>query len=173
MRTDEAAITFPCGADWSAMTRIDDQARLCGACDTVVTDLSAMREDDARRALASRSGRMCVRYLYDPRTGEIAFGGAAPIPVSRLAQRAKQAAAAAATLLAPMLVQACGGASGSYDDGPSRHDPFAAGDRVNADPNVSTDRPDASADARIDGDARPHDAAQDASSLPDQDSGID
>jgi hypothetical protein len=152
MFKSRAALTFPCGADWSAMTRIDDRARLCAACDTVVTNLSAMSEADAERLVASNSGRLCVRYLYDPKSGEIAFDGSAPplVPLDRLrASSLKKRLAKAAAVLTPLLVEACGGV-GAYDV-PSRHDPFTP-----AAPSAIDD-----ADGGDDADAGAADAAND------------
>jgi hypothetical protein len=137
------------------MKRIDDRARLCDACDTVVTDLSSMDEADARAALAENVGRLCVRYLYDPRTEEIAFKGRALLPASGLVRSAKRVAATAVALVAPMLVQACGGI-GPYED-PSRHDPLGDASREPAEPTVEQTPSDGGADG-----ASTHDAGADA-----------
>lgn len=136
------------------MTRIDERARLCADCNTVVRDLSAMGEEEAKRLLASQSGRVCLRYLFDPATGEIAFTGQAPlIPADRLGSSLRKKIARGLAVAAPVLLQACGGGLGAYEE-PSRQDPFEA-----ATPTVAPERTDA-------GDARapkaPADAALDA-----------
>jgi hypothetical protein len=153
MKRADATLSFPCGADWNAMTRIDDRARLCDACATVVTDLSAMDEAEARAALTANRGRLCVRYLYDPHTEEIAFKGSSFLPASGLVRNVKRVAATAAALVAPMLVQACGGV-GAYED-PSRHDPLGDASREPAEPTVDQTATDGGADgaAKHDADA--------------------
>jgi hypothetical protein len=100
------------------MTRAEG-GRLCSECQTVVRDLSSMREDEARALLDESAGaRLCVRYLYDT-SGRIVFAGeddvsrAQIVPAYRLTQRAKARIAQAALLVAPLvLFEACGGGPG-------------------------------------------------------------
>jgi hypothetical protein len=112
MRRDDAPIATPCGADWTAMSP-RGKARLCGQCDKLVHDLSAMTERDARALLKTRPTEgLCVRYLHDA-TGEIWFGARAErvVPASRLVRRGAAAMSAAALVLVPALTEACGGAA--------------------------------------------------------------
>jgi hypothetical protein len=115
MNRDHAPIARPCGADWNAMSP-RGTARLCGECDKVVHDLSALSEREARSLLRARSTEgLCIRYLHDA-NGDIWFGGRGPgeadglVPVARLARRGAAMAAAAALVLTPVLTEACGGA---------------------------------------------------------------
>jgi hypothetical protein len=117
MRRDDAPIATPCGADWTAMSP-RGKARLCGQCDKLVHDLSAMTERDARALLKTRPTEgLCVRYLHDA-TGEIWFGARAErvVPASRLVGRGAAMMSAAALVLVPALTEACGGAA--PDKGP-------------------------------------------------------
>jgi hypothetical protein len=112
MRRDDAPIATPCGADWTGMSP-RGKARLCGRCDKLVYDLSAMTERDARALLKTRPTEgLCVRYLHDA-TGEIWFGARAEpvVPASRLVRRGAAAMSAAALVLVPALTEACGGAA--------------------------------------------------------------
>jgi len=126
MRRDDAPIATPCGADWKAMSPLG-KARLCGQCDKLVHDLSAMTEGAARALLETRpTDGLCIRYLHDA-TGEIWFGARAErvVPANRLARRGAVAISAAALLLVPALTEACGGAA--PDRNPYNH-PFEADD---------------------------------------------
>jgi hypothetical protein len=114
MHKDQVEITTPCGVDWNGLSRRGN-ARFCGQCTKLVHDLSSLTEDAARALLQSASGELCVRYLYDA-TGKIHFSPkAALVPASRLSWRGL---ARAASLSAPLLMQACGGNAGGYDPWP-------------------------------------------------------
>jgi hypothetical protein len=137
MRRDDAPIATPCGADWTAMSP-RGKARLCGQCDKLVHDLSAMTERAARALLETRPTEgLCIRYLHDA-TGEIWFGARAErvVPASRLARRGAAAMSAAALLLVPVLTEACGGAA--PDRNPYNY-PFEADDGGTA-PSLGSDR---------------------------------
>lgn len=111
MNRDEARIATPCDADWTSMAP-RDRSRLCGTCDKLVHNLSALGEREARALLRSRSTEgLCIRYLHDAH-GEIWFGDAAGrvVPASRLARRGAAMVAAAGVMLVPILTEACGGA---------------------------------------------------------------
>jgi hypothetical protein len=171
MNRDHAPIARPCGADWNAMSP-RGTARLCGECDKVVHDLSALSEREARSLLRARSTEgLCIRYLHDA-NGDIWFGGRGPgeaaglVPVARLARRGAAMAAAAALVLTPVLTEACGGAG----PGPNPYSsPFESADaaspqndRRTGDPTVvnagdaespETGGPGADAEAAADGQA--------------------
>jgi hypothetical protein len=153
-------------------------ARVCGVCDKLVHDLSAMSEREARSLLRARSTEgLCIRYLHDA-NGDIWLGGrvaraaAGLVPAARLARRSA-AMAAAALVLTPVLTEACGGAA----PGPNPYNyPFESadaaspqGDRSAADPSVAnagdagspeTEAQDARPDAATSADGQ---AAADAS----------
>lgn len=121
MHKDNVVISTPCGADWNAMDP-RGKKRLCGSCDKLVHDLSALEEKEAGELLAGASS-LCVRYLYDENgriwfRGDLAVATPAIIPDHRLKQGAKGALAVSAMLAAPLLFQACGGNNGynGYND---------------------------------------------------------
>lgn len=60
-RLDELRIAGPCAEDWEAMEG-DERARRCARCAHDVFDLSALDVVAARRLVAERTGRMCVRF---------------------------------------------------------------------------------------------------------------
>ena len=162
MKVDEARIATPCGADWRTM-QPRGNARLCETCDKVVHDLSGRSEAEARALLRTRPNEgLCIRYLHDAE-GNVWFGGDGParlVPPSRLARGASLAAAATALLVAPLLIEACGGAApdaqGYYDN------TAAAGDGGPSD-TFGTDADAAKSDSAADGDAATGDpAASDA-----------
>jgi len=104
---EQVRITTPCDVEWDALER-RPRGRFCGQCQTLVTDLSAMSERDARALLAQTEQAVCLRYLHDA-TGQVHFAdGPRLVPTSRL--RAARRASGVAALMAPLLFQACGGA---------------------------------------------------------------
>lgn len=88
---------------------------MCGECETVVHDLSAMTEKEARATLEATSGRLCVRYIHDT-TGKVWFkedlAHASLISSSRLTKGAGRAFALASAMAAFALAEACGGHDG-------------------------------------------------------------
>lgn len=126
MHKDNVVISTPCGADWNAM-QPQGRKRLCGSCDKLVHDLSALEEKEAGELLAGASS-LCVRYLYDENgriwfRRDLAVATPAIIPDHRLKQGAKGALALSAMLAAPLLFQACGGNAGNYGYGNYQPDP--------------------------------------------------
>jgi hypothetical protein len=119
MNERDVPLAFPCGRDFHSMTRAEG-GRLCAECQTVVRDLSSMREEEARALLDGSAGaRLCVRYLYDT-SGRVVFAGdeevarAQIVPAFQLTRKAKARIAQAALLVAPLvLFEACGGAPGN------------------------------------------------------------
>jgi hypothetical protein len=105
MHKDQVTIKTPCNVEWNTLER-RRTGRFCHHCNQLVFDLSSMTRDQAKGVLDAATQAVCVRYLHDA-TGEIHFADSAQVvQVSRLARSAR----AAALTLAPMLIQACGGA---------------------------------------------------------------
>jgi hypothetical protein len=131
MNRREVPIRTPCGADWDRMDP-RGSARLCGQCDKLVHDLSSMTEASARALLKSTEGGLCVRYLYDV-TGRVWFSDTNErhVPAHRLNRARRAAVVASALIAAPLLMQACGGASPD-DDVYGRYDAGAADARTDA-----------------------------------------
>jgi hypothetical protein len=114
VKIDEAAITMPCGADWRTMKPLGT-ARLCEACDRVVHNLSALGEGEARALLRRRENeRLCIRYLHDAQ-GNVWFGEGGRehlLPPERILRGGlARVARATAVAIAPLLIEACGGAN--------------------------------------------------------------
>jgi len=55
-------IASPCRAPWENMDG-DERVRFCRECNRNVYNLSAMTEAEARRVVAEREGRLCVRFF--------------------------------------------------------------------------------------------------------------
>jgi hypothetical protein len=62
-------IASPCKAPWENMDG-DQRVRFCRECNRNVYNLSAMTEREARRVVAEREGRLCVRF-YQRRDGTV------------------------------------------------------------------------------------------------------
>ncbi len=62
-------IASPCRAPWENMDG-DERVRFCRECNRNVYNLSAMTEPEARRVIAEREGRVCVRF-YQRRDGTV------------------------------------------------------------------------------------------------------
>lgn len=149
MHKRQVSIHTPCNVQWDSLRPVGSH-RFCGACNKVVHDLSALSEEDARSLMRQQPSSLCVRYLFDE-FGAIQFRPPALITSSRLT-RLRDAAA----VVAPLLLQACGGAD--FNDvpvGPVTVDtsaPCAAGSDLSptseghemSDADVATD-PDAGA----------------------------
>jgi hypothetical protein len=58
---DNIRVASPCPASWERMTG-DDRVRHCQECKLNVYNLSEMTRVEAERLIASREGRMCVRF---------------------------------------------------------------------------------------------------------------
>ena len=69
MHRSAVPIRRPCPRTWD---QIDGEGatRLCTACGSAVTDLSALEEEAAQAHLRANPAS-CVRYVADPRTGRI------------------------------------------------------------------------------------------------------
>ena len=67
-KLDQLRVAKPCPASWSEMEG-DDKVRFCSHCEQRVYNLTAMTRSEAEQLLASRSGRLCLRYYrrYDGR----------------------------------------------------------------------------------------------------------
>lgn len=107
----------PCDVDWDSLSPSGTN-RFCGACKKVVHDLSSLSESEARSLMQQQPASLCVRYLHDEH-GVIQFRSAPIVAASRLS-RLRDAAA----LVAPLLVQACGGAD--FNDVPVTPLPVAS-----------------------------------------------
>lgn len=65
---DQIEISSPCSVSWDEMrpTPGDARVRFCGECRQNVYDVESMSRGQARRLIAAREGRVCVRILRRP-----------------------------------------------------------------------------------------------------------
>jgi len=65
---DEIEISSPCSESWGEMRRTpgEEWVRFCGRCRQNVYNVEAMSRGQARRLIAEREGRVCVRILRRP-----------------------------------------------------------------------------------------------------------
>src|SRR5439155_4133847 len=62
MSLDVIRVEKPCPASWEKM-RGDERVRFCEECSLHVYNLSALTREAAEALVASREGRLCVRYF--------------------------------------------------------------------------------------------------------------
>jgi hypothetical protein len=91
-------IENPCEKDWNEM-RGGEKVRVCDHCALEVNNVSALSRREALRLVRRTSGRICLRYEKDPRTGEPIFAG-------KLYQITKRAGLAAGVLGASLSFSA-------------------------------------------------------------------
>src|SRR6267378_2550217 len=58
---ENVRVAAPCSADWEQMIGTE-QARFCGQCSLNVYNLSSMTRAEAEHLIASKEGRLCVRF---------------------------------------------------------------------------------------------------------------
>jgi hypothetical protein len=65
---DQIEISSPCNVSWDEMRQSpgDERVRFCGQCRQNVYNVEAMGRAEARRLIARREGRACVRILRRP-----------------------------------------------------------------------------------------------------------
>src|SRR5947207_5543115 len=65
---DQIEIRSPCTVSWDEMRLAggDGRVRFCGQCRQNVYNVEAMSRSEARRLIAMREGRVCVRILRRP-----------------------------------------------------------------------------------------------------------
>ncbi len=129
MHQHEVKISTPCDVEFDTLER-RATGRFCHHCRKLVHDLSSLTETRARELLTQADESLCVRYLHDV-TGEIHFSDSAPVPVSNLTKNRRSVALAFS--VAPLLMQACGGADFAREPSPNC-------DTSNADSDVSNAR---------------------------------
>ena len=65
---DSVRVQSPCTEDWNEMTG-NVQVRFCSHCSKNVNNLSTMTRKEARKLVLASGGKLCVRYVQDPRSG--------------------------------------------------------------------------------------------------------
>ena len=83
---DTITVASPCTQDWGKMTG-DERVRHCSLCKLNVYNLSDMTSEDAEELVASREGRLCVRF-YRRADGTVITRDCATV-LARMRRRAK------------------------------------------------------------------------------------
>lgn len=89
---DSLNVKTPCTESWDEMTG-NDRVRFCSHCAKKVNNLSEMTRDEAIRLVRRLGGRLCIRYIKDPRTNAPVFSDR----VYNVSQRAPVVAAGVMT----------------------------------------------------------------------------
>jgi len=92
---DDVRVAAPCAVGWDTMTG-DERVRRCGECKLDVYNLSGMTREEAEELIASRIGRLCVRF-YRRSDGTILTADC-PVGSTRRQRRRLVAATAAGGL---------------------------------------------------------------------------
>jgi hypothetical protein len=69
---DEIKVKDPCTQDWETM-RGNDYVRFCDHCSKNVTDISKMTRKRALKLVRETNGKLCIRYLENPRDNSPMF----------------------------------------------------------------------------------------------------
>lgn len=101
VKLDVLAVKNPCPESWDAMSG-DDAVRFCGLCRMNVYNLSAMTRAEAEHVVATREGRLCVRF-YRRADGTVTTVDCAPQRFLAMRRAARQTLTAGAALLASLL----------------------------------------------------------------------
>lgn len=97
-------VSSPCTESWDAMTG-NNKVRFCSHCDLSVNNLSEMSRKEAIRFVSQSDGRICVRYLKNPKTN-------APVFADKLYQITRRAGIAAGFLGASLAISTISYAQG-------------------------------------------------------------
>ncbi len=93
---DDIRIASPCTVSWSSMAG-DAQVRHCGECRLNVYNLSEMTRETARRLIAEKEGRLCVR-LYRRKDGTVITADCPRGLAAKLRRKARRITAAVAAM---------------------------------------------------------------------------
>jgi len=104
---DSVRVQSPCSEDWNEMTG-NDQVRFCSHCSKNVNNLSTMTRKEARKLVLASGGKLCVRYVQNPRTG-------GPVFAPKLVRIAGRAGLAAGVLGASLAAAQPAFAQGSAE----------------------------------------------------------
>lgn len=97
-------VKSPCGEDWNKM-RGGERVRFCEHCDLNVNNISALTRKEALRLVRESNGRLCVRYVKNPKTN-------APVFADRLYKITRRASLAAGVLGASLTLSTLAYAQG-------------------------------------------------------------
>ncbi len=122
-------VASPCKASWEAMDG-DDRVRFCRECNRNVYNLSVMTETEARRVVAEREGRLCIRF-YQRRDGTVLTSDC-PVGKKRsfLRAGARTVAAIAGVAAGLTKLSACG---------PAEDEPMPMGEPLMGTPPIDPD----------------------------------
>lgn len=98
------AVTNPCSEDWEKMSG-GDRVRFCSHCKLSVNNLSAMTRKEALKLVREANGRVCVRYVKNPKTN-------APVFAKQIYQISRRASLAAGVLGASLTLSTLAYAQG-------------------------------------------------------------
>ena len=104
---DSVRVGSPCSEDWNEMTG-NDQVRFCSHCSKNVNNLSTMTRKGARKLVLASGGKLCIRYVRNPRTG-------GPVFAPKLIKIAGRAGLAASVIGASIAAAQPVVAQGSYE----------------------------------------------------------
>lgn len=98
-------VSSPCTESWEQM-KGTDKIRFCSHCSHEVNDISKMTRREVGRLVRNSNGRICIRYIPDPRTG-------APVFSDKIYQISRRSGIAAGVLSATLAMSGAAYAQGS------------------------------------------------------------
>lgn len=117
-------VASPCRADWAQMSG-DDRVRRCSECKLNVYNLSEMSRREAEKLIASREGRLCVRF-YRRADGTVITRNC-PVGFRQLVRRVSRVAGTALSALMSVSFCAAQTASNSAPQTTTQNDQKTTG----------------------------------------------
>lgn len=113
-------VKSPCSESWDEMTG-NDQIRFCSHCAKSVNNISEMKRKEALRLIRRSEGRICIRYIKDPKTSR-------PLYSENLYKIARRASGLAAGVMTASISLS----TAAYAQGDMKEDPNAKRARTEA-----------------------------------------
>ena len=137
---DSVEVKSPCSEDWNKM-RGTDKIRFCSHCSTSVNNLSEMTRKQATRLVRASGGKLCIRYIADPKTKR-------PLFAEQLLQITRRAPSVAAGVMGASIALSSHAYAQESSPVPS---PVPAIERLENEKGLKADKPESSNAGRISG----------------------
>lgn len=137
---DSVEVKSPCSEEWNKMQGTD-KVRFCSHCSTSVNNLSEMTRKQATRLVRASGGKLCIRYIADPKTKR-------PLFAEQLLQITRRAPSVAAGVMGASIALSSHAYAQESSPVPS---PVPAIERLENEKGLKADKPESSNAGRISG----------------------
>ena len=137
---DSVEVKSPCSEEWNKMHGTD-KVRFCSHCSTSVNNLSEMTRKQATRLVRASGGKLCIRYIADPKTKR-------PLFAEQLLQITRRAPSVAAGVMGASIALSSHAYAQESSPVPS---PVPAIERLENEKGLKADKPESSNAGRISG----------------------